>query len=314
MGILTDDMRRLVDAELGFIATVCPDGTPNLSPKGTTAVWDDDHLVFADLRSPGTVENLRSNPSIEINVVDQLSRKGYRFKGTAVVHTEGDVFERGVRFYEARGTVQARERIRGIVIVGRRAGPGGHLAVLRRRLTEDELRVSNLRRLNAQAGGPADGRRRTRSRIDPVDGNPRRANDGSELRWDDRVAVITGAGRNLGREYALLLASRGAKVVVNDLGIAISDTDGSGAAPPENPAHAVVAEIRATGGDAVANTDDVTSEAGGEAIVQCALDEFGRVDALDQQRGRRPPGAVRGLRSRAAPARCSRRSSTATST
>ena len=61
MGILTEEMRRVVEAELGFIATVCPDGTPNLSPKGTTAVWDDDHLVFADLRSPGTVENLRSN-------------------------------------------------------------------------------------------------------------------------------------------------------------------------------------------------------------------------------------------------------------
>jgi predicted pyridoxine 5'-phosphate oxidase superfamily flavin-nucleotide-binding protein len=65
MGILTEDMRRLVDAELGFIATVCPDGTPNLSPKGSTAVWDDDHLVFCDVRSPGTVENLRLNPSIE---------------------------------------------------------------------------------------------------------------------------------------------------------------------------------------------------------------------------------------------------------
>ena len=154
MGILTADMQRIVDSELGFVATVCPDGTPNLSPKGTTAVWDDDHLVFADLRSPGTVENLRANPSIEINVVDQLSRKGYRFKGTAVVHTDGDVFERGVRFYEARGTVQARERIRGIVIVVvERAlpvtSPSYDLG-----LTEDELRASNLRRLTVQPGTP----------------------------------------------------------------------------------------------------------------------------------------------------------------
>ena len=154
MGILTDDMRRLVEAELGFIATVCPDGTPNLSPKGTIAVWDDDHLVFADLRSPGTVANLRANPSIEINVVDQLSRKGYRFKGTAVVYTEGDVFERGVQFYEARGTVQARERIRGIVIVAVERALAVTSPSYDVGLTEDELRVSNLRRLNAQAGGP----------------------------------------------------------------------------------------------------------------------------------------------------------------
>ena len=117
MGVLNADMQRLVEAELGFVATVCPDGTPNLSPKGTIAVWDDDHLVFADLRSPGTVENLRSNPSIEVNVVDQLARKGYRLKGTGTVHTDGEVFERGVAFYDARGTVNARERIRGIVIV-----------------------------------------------------------------------------------------------------------------------------------------------------------------------------------------------------
>ena len=124
MAILTEDMRRVVDAELGFVATVCPDGTPNLSPKGTIAAWDDDHLVFADLRSPGTIENLRANPSVEVNVVDQLSRTGYRFKGTGTVHTDGDVFERGVVFYEARGTVRARERIRGIVIVAvERASP-----------------------------------------------------------------------------------------------------------------------------------------------------------------------------------------------
>ncbi len=150
MGILTEDMRRVVEAELGFIATVCPDGTPNLSPKGTTAVWDDDHLVFADICSPGTVANLRSNPSVEINVVDQLARKGYRFKGTGVVHTEGDVFERGVRFYEARGTVEARARIRGIVIVAvDRAvpviSPAYDLGA-----TEEELREQNLRRLTAR--------------------------------------------------------------------------------------------------------------------------------------------------------------------
>ncbi len=151
MGILTKDMRRVVEAELGFIATVCPDGTPNLSPKGTTAVWDDDHLVFADLRSPGTVENLRSNASIEINVVDQLVRKGYRFKGTAVVYTAGEVFERGIEFYEARGTVKARERIHGLVIVAvERAlpviSPAYDLGT-----TEDELRERNLRRLTARS-------------------------------------------------------------------------------------------------------------------------------------------------------------------
>ena len=83
MGILTDDMKRVVRQQrFGFIATVCPDGTPNLSPKGTTAVWDDDHLVFGDLASPTTMANLRQNPAMELNVVDVYSRKGYRFKGT----------------------------------------------------------------------------------------------------------------------------------------------------------------------------------------------------------------------------------------
>ena len=65
MGILTEDMQRVVNEQrLGYAATVCPDGTPNLSPKGTTTVWDDDHLVFADIRSPRTVANLRHNPAI----------------------------------------------------------------------------------------------------------------------------------------------------------------------------------------------------------------------------------------------------------
>lgn len=90
MGILTDDMKRVVrEQRLAFVATVCADGTPNLSPKGTITVWDDDHLIFADLASPGTMRNLKNNPAIEINVVDAFLRKGYRFKGTASIPTSG---------------------------------------------------------------------------------------------------------------------------------------------------------------------------------------------------------------------------------
>src|SRR5579859_7115926 len=84
MAMLTSDMKRVVrEQRLGYVATVCPDHTPNLSPKGTTTVWKDDYLVFADICSPGTVENLRHNPAVEINVVDPILRKGYRFKGSA---------------------------------------------------------------------------------------------------------------------------------------------------------------------------------------------------------------------------------------
>ena len=66
MGILTEDMKKLVrEQRLGFIATVCPDGSPNLSPKGTAIVLDDDHLAFADLASPGTIANINQNPAIK---------------------------------------------------------------------------------------------------------------------------------------------------------------------------------------------------------------------------------------------------------
>lgn len=115
MGILSEDMRRVVEEQrLGYAATVCPDGTPNLSPKGTTAVWDDGRLIFADIRSPSTVENLRRNPAIEVNVVDPVSRKGYRFKGTAAVLTDGDQFDEAIEFYRGRGVAN---RIRAVVLV-----------------------------------------------------------------------------------------------------------------------------------------------------------------------------------------------------
>ena len=115
MGILTEDMQRVVtEQRLGYIATVCPDGTPNLSPKGTTAVWDDDHLIFADICSPNTIANLRQNPALEINVVDTTLRKGYRFKGTAAILSDGPQFEEMVAFYRQRGT---RNPILHIVLV-----------------------------------------------------------------------------------------------------------------------------------------------------------------------------------------------------
>jgi len=119
VGILTEDMKRVVNEQrLGFVATVCPDGTPNLSPKGTTAVWDDDHIVFADIRSPATVSNLKRNPSTEINVVDPMVRKGYRFKGVATVLTEGALFERILDFYRTeRNLDEGRIKIRSFVLV-----------------------------------------------------------------------------------------------------------------------------------------------------------------------------------------------------
>jgi NAD(P)-dependent dehydrogenase (short-subunit alcohol dehydrogenase family) len=105
------------------------------------------------------------------------------------------------------------------------------------------------------------------------------------LRFDDKVVIVTGAGRNLGREYALLLASRGAKVVVNDLGVAISDTQDVGSDPVSDPGAEVVAEITASGGEAVVNRDTVATPEGGAAIVQTALDTWGRVDVVVNNAG-----------------------------
>ena len=102
----------------------------------------------------------------------------------------------------------------------------------------------------------------------------------TERRFDGRVAVITGAGRGLGREYALLLASRGAKVVINDNGSAM---DGTGA--DVGVAQLVVDEIKAAGGEAVACTDSVATPEGGAGIVQAALDSWGRIDVLIHNAG-----------------------------
>jgi len=109
-----------------------------------------------------------------------------------------------------------------------------------------------------------------------------------ELRFDDRVAVVTGAGRGLGRAYALLLASKGAKVVVNDPGVSLTG-DGVDAGPAEQ----LVRQIRAKGGEAVACTESVATPEGGKAIIQAALDHYGGIDILIHNAGNVRRGSLK---------------------
>ena len=102
----------------------------------------------------------------------------------------------------------------------------------------------------------------------------------SDMRFDGRVVVITGGARGLGRAYAELLASLGARVVVNDNGSAVSGCD-SDAGPAENAAQA----LRDMGAEAVASTDSVATLEGGKAIIDCALDTFGQIDVLIHNAG-----------------------------
>ena len=102
----------------------------------------------------------------------------------------------------------------------------------------------------------------------------------TDRRFDGRVAVITGAGRGLGREYAMLLGSKGAKVVVNDPGVSVK-----GEGVDAGPAEGVVREIKSAGGEAVACTESVATPAGGKAIIQAALDHYGRIDVLIHNAG-----------------------------
>ena len=115
---LDADMQRVVrDVALGFVATVGEDATPNLSPKGTTTVWDEEHLVFLDICSPGTVANIEAGrAAVEVNVVDPIRRKGYRFKGPATVLRDGPQYEDVLGWYaRERGTDVSR--VQSVVLV-----------------------------------------------------------------------------------------------------------------------------------------------------------------------------------------------------
>ena len=118
MGILTKDMKRVISQNrLGFYATVCPDGTPNLSPKGTTMIYDNDHLGFVNLGSPTTLSNLAANPSIEISMVDLFIRKGYRFKGKATIVTEGPIFDGICDSYKGSSVQPLIDNVKAAVLI-----------------------------------------------------------------------------------------------------------------------------------------------------------------------------------------------------
>ena len=112
---ISEEIKNFVNSQkLGYVATVSNDGTPNLSPKGTIVVMNESTLVFADIRSPQTIQNLQNNPSVEINVVDPFQRLGYRFKGECKIINEGPEFDKILDYYV---NVGIKSKINSVVIV-----------------------------------------------------------------------------------------------------------------------------------------------------------------------------------------------------
>jgi uncharacterized protein len=140
MPVLSEEMKRVVRAQrLGYVATVSPEGRPNVSPKGSVAVWDDDHLIFADIESPHTIRNLESNPHVEVNVVDPEVRKGFRFSGTAKVLRTGDQYWKILDHYKAEGA--DIRRVRAIAVITLEAASPVVSPCYLTGLTEEEVRA-----------------------------------------------------------------------------------------------------------------------------------------------------------------------------
>jgi len=100
--------------KLGYVATVTVDGKPNISPKGTIIAWTSEVLAFADIRSPDTMENLKNNPNVEINVIDPLLRKGYLFKGQAKTIKDTSLYAEILSHYRQKGV---KSPINSIVLI-----------------------------------------------------------------------------------------------------------------------------------------------------------------------------------------------------
>jgi hypothetical protein len=113
--MITQEIKDFLNLhKLSYVATVSPDGKPNLSPKGTLIGWSSDTLAFADIRSPDTMNNLQSNPDVEINTIDPLSRKGYLFQGKARILENGSTYNEILNYYRSHGV---KSPINSIVLV-----------------------------------------------------------------------------------------------------------------------------------------------------------------------------------------------------
>lgn len=114
--MITQKIKDFLDLQkLGYVATVDSDGNPNLSPKGTIIGWTSKILAFANIRSPDTMNNLQSNPNVEINVIDPLLRKGYLFKGQArIIDKDSSPYEEILNYYKSKGI---KSKINSIVLV-----------------------------------------------------------------------------------------------------------------------------------------------------------------------------------------------------
>ena len=115
MALLTQEMKDFVNKQrMGFVATIGPGNKPNLSPKGTTIAFNDEHLTFTGIKSDQTISNLKMHPSVEVNVVDSVKRKGYRFRGEATVLHEGIKFDEILNHYRKIGV---KSEVKAIVLI-----------------------------------------------------------------------------------------------------------------------------------------------------------------------------------------------------
>ncbi len=113
--MITQEIKDFLNLQkLGYVATVSPDGKPNISPKGTIIGWNSEMLAFADIRSPDTMKNLQNSPHVEINVIDPLLRKGYLFQGVAKIIVSGEMYDGILDYYRVNGI---KSQINSIVLV-----------------------------------------------------------------------------------------------------------------------------------------------------------------------------------------------------
>ena len=113
--MISEEIKEFLSQQrLGYVATVTSDGKPNLSPKGTIIGWDNTSLAFADIRSPDTINNLKNNSNVEINVIDPLLRKGYLFQGEARIINDTNLYAEILVYYRNIGV---KSPINSIVLV-----------------------------------------------------------------------------------------------------------------------------------------------------------------------------------------------------